>query len=88
MITKYVDNIKCNGCATRIKNKLASIEGVSNISIDVENDAITAEVESQEVEERLSTLLAGMGYPQKGTSTAIQTAKSYVSCMIGRMQAE
>ena len=87
-INKYVDNIKCNGCATRIVNKLSALPEVDEVVIDIENDLVSLKAKNKSVEEEAEQLLSKMGYPPKGSSTTLQTAKSYVSCMIGRMQAE
>ncbi len=79
-----VQNIKCGGCANSIQKKLSNITGVSNIEIDIEEGKISwTDATSDHVEEVKNTL-AKMGYPE-GDSTLMQTAKSFVSCAIGRL---
>ena len=81
----YLDNIKCGGCANSISKKLTSIEGISEVDVDIEGGAIKMIFSNESILEAAKTALAKMGYPEKGTSDFIDNAKSYVSCMIGRM---
>ena len=80
-------NIKCGGCANQIKSSLLQIEGVSSCEVDVETGTIELGTDSQEVVDIVKKKLASMGYPEDNPST-LQTAKSYVSCMVGRMKTE
>lgn len=80
-----VENLKCNGCAGTIKKGLNAIEGVSDLSVDIETKivAFNSEIETiATVKEKLSK----MGYPEKGTGNSFQKAKSYVSCAIGKLE--
>ena len=81
----YLDNIKCGGCANSISKKLTSIEGITEVDVDIEGGAIKMNFSNESILETAKTALAKMGYPEKGTSDFIDNAKSYVSCMIGRM---
>lgn len=83
--TLLLDNIKCGGCANSISKKLISIEGISDVNIDIEGGAIKMNYKSENSLEEAKIALSKMGYPEKGTSDFIDNAKSYVSCMIGRM---
>ena len=85
MKTVLVDNIKCGGCANRIEQKLTDLRGVDNVEVKVEEGAVMYQVEDAIAEEKLLNTLAAMGYPKQGESTVIDNAKSYVSCMIGRV---
>ncbi len=84
-----VENLKCNGCAGTIKKGLTNIEGVSNVTVDVENKTVEFEITSESVLDNVKQKLSKMGYPEKGTgNTTIQKAKSYVSCAIGKIENE
>jgi copper chaperone len=86
-----VDNIKCGGCAGRIRQQLSKLAGVSLVEVDV--GLAQVRVEADEASENLILAeLARLGYPLSGTSqglSAIQAdVRSFVSCAIGRMQSE
>lgn len=85
--TLQVANIKCNGCATSIKNKLAQISGVSDIAVDIENGVVTFSTDEIVLKEQVSTSLKTMGYPDISEENGLGSkVKSYASCMIGRIQ--
>ena len=81
----YIENLKCGGCAATIKKGLLSVDGVSEININIDESLV--EVTTKEdviftVKEKLSK----MGYPEVGDSnTILHKAKSYVSCAVGKM---
>lgn len=81
-----VENIKCGGCANSIRNSLSKIEGVNQIDVNIENGVISTIVEDFVNEEQLSKVLHKMGYTAPGEGGALDKAKSYVSCMIGRIK--
>ncbi|MBP9793588.1 MAG: heavy-metal-associated domain-containing protein [Flavobacterium sp.] len=84
--TIKIQNLKCGGCANTITSKLKQIETVSNISVDVDNSAVTFEYDSEEVLLRAKEVLHKAGYPEEGTTNTIGSqAKSYVSCAIGKL---
>lgn len=80
-----VENIKCGGCANSIRSKLLSNASVSEVEVNKEEGVVTIEGPDQLDGDALAQQLASMGYPAVGTGTGFQKAKSYVSCMIGRM---
>lgn len=86
MISKIqVENIKCGGCMNSISNKLNEQTGVIKVGIDLEEGLITLDhLEDVDVLEVEKTL-AKMGYPPTGHNNIGAKAKSYVSCMVGRM---
>lgn len=84
-----VDNIKCNGCASSIKSGLKSFPGVTEVSVDIEKGKVEiTHVENLMVVDLKNKLLI-MGYPEKGSLKGLDkfavNAKSYVSCVIGRI---
>jgi copper chaperone len=84
-IKLYLDNIKCSGCANSIIKRLHEMEGVESASVNVEEGYISFDSLNENMIDNVKSAMAKMGYPEKGTSDFIDNAKSYVSCMIGRM---
>ena len=80
-----VENIKCGGCANSIRNKLISDASVNEVIVNKEEGIVTIDGTDDLNGDALAKQLASMGYPAVGTGTGFQKAKSYVSCMIGRM---
>jgi copper chaperone len=80
----FVENIKCGGCMTSIKNALEKIKGIVKVEIDQVEEKISLTGESYQLSEVIESLNS-MGYPQKGDNTLFKQAKSYVSCAIGKM---
>lgn len=80
----FVENIKCGGCMTSIKNALEKIKGISKVEINKEEEKISLSGENYQISEIIDSLNS-MGYPQKGDNTLFKQAKSYVSCAIGKM---
>ena len=84
--TVEVQNLKCNGCASTINNKLSTIENIDTISVDVENSSVSFEYDTENTLETVKKELHKLGYPLVGEDNKLQTkAKSYVSCAIGKM---
>lgn len=81
----YVDNLKCHGCANTITNKLKALAGVDQVKVEVEESKIEVKHQQNVTREDFLKTLAGLGYPELGTSNTIQKAKSYVSCAVGRL---
>jgi len=83
--TLELDNIKCHGCAASIKSRLKK-SGFENIIVDVDQGKVEIDAPSdRNIEEALS-LLKKMGYPERHQSKLGDAARSYVSCMIGRLK--
>ena len=83
-----LENIKCGGCANSIRNKVIKESGVEDVHIDFESGTVRI-IGGDAIDiDSLKHKLALMGYPEEGTGTGFQKAKSYVSCMIGRIAPE
>ncbi len=80
----FVENIKCAGCMTSIKQALLKIKGIAKVDINKEEEKISLSGDRYKLNEVLASLNS-MGYPQKGDNTLFKQAKSYVSCAIGKM---
>jgi len=62
MSTRYkVENMKCNGCVTTVKDALDQLPGSNTVSVNLESAIaeIDGDVDSSEVE----NVLAALGYP-------------------------
>jgi len=80
-----VNNIKCGGCEASIKDSLSKIQGVNNIAIDSSTGEVAFEYIEKSSLEKVRFKLHKMGYTENDP-TLLDTAKSYVSCAIGRMK--
>ena len=84
--TIFIQNLKCNGCATTISNKLGNLQDVSDIEVNVENDSVSFTYEDELAFENAKELHKVIGYPEVGEENGLTTkAKSYVSCAVGKM---
>lgn len=83
--TLYLDNIKCHGCAHSISSKLEELK-VNQHQIDVENGAIQMEYDTEEQLESIKKVLKKLGYPERDQSNLGDRAKSYISCLVGRIK--
>lgn len=84
----HVDNIKCGGCEKSIVKGLATIEGLSDVVIDREQQLVSVTADPS-LREALVAKLKSMGYPEHGSVSGLDAglanAKSFVSCAIGRV---
>jgi copper chaperone len=81
-----VQNLKCGGCAHTITTKLSTIENITNLQVDVEENKVSFnylnEADTFAVKEKLKRL----GYPSIEDSNSITSkAKSFVSCATGKL---
>ena len=84
-----IDNLKCGGCASTIKKTVGEFTGVQQVNVDIEHETISIEhIDTINLHSILDKLKS-IGYPEKGTLHGIDklatSAKSYVSCAIGKM---
>ncbi|MBN8682785.1 MAG: heavy-metal-associated domain-containing protein [Chitinophagales bacterium] len=83
--TFIVENIKCGGCMNSIRKGLLHLQGVQDVAITKEEAKVEVEADEFVSAETIAESLRSMGYPIQGENTLFTQAKSYVSCMIGRM---
>jgi copper chaperone CopZ len=81
--TIEVENIKCGGCMNTIRRALLAPPGTKDVLIDKEQGIVR--VEGSARREDVVTILNELGYPEKGNNTFSQKAKSFVSCLVGRL---
>jgi copper chaperone len=83
-----VENIKCGGCASTIETRLRKLDGVTQVSVDIEQGRVSVDA-TDDSREQLVSMLLQSGYPEKGTAEGIRAAtakaKSFVSCAIGKI---
>jgi copper chaperone CopZ len=81
----FVENIKCGGCMSSIKDAIKKLKGVSDIEIEKESDKVTI-YGTAILRGTLVNKLANLGYPEKGNNSAFAKIKSFVSCAKGNFQ--
>jgi len=84
-----VKNVKCGGCAGTLSKSLFEEFGEVEVNLEVEPRQITLEIEEEKME-ALKLKLRSLGYPLTTDElstfqTVGTTAKSFVSCAIGKM---
>jgi len=84
-----VENVKCGGCANTLKKALFEEFGEVEVNLEVMPREITLKIEENQIES-LKIKLKTLGYPlsseELNTIEKITTtAKSFVSCAIGKM---
>ena len=87
--TFEVLNVKCGGCASTLTKSLKEEFGEVEVNLDVHPRQITLDLQDEQ-KEALKLKLRGLGYPLSddelsGFQKATTTAKSFVSCAIGKM---
>lgn len=87
--TFEVLNVKCGGCASALKTALRDEFGEVEVDLDVTPRIITLDIDDGQID-HLRSQLVSLGYPMsdeelKTIEKIGTTAKSFVSCAIGRM---
>ena len=87
--TFQVKNVKCGGCAGTLTKALLEEFGEVKVNLELEPREITLEIEDAKIE-ALKLALRKLGYPLvtdelSQFQTVTTTAKSFVSCAIGKM---
>ncbi len=87
--TFEVLNVKCGGCANTLIKSLKEEFGDVEVNLELHPRQITLDIEDSK-KEALKLKLRSLGYPLtsdelSGLQKATTTAKSFVSCAIGKM---
>ena len=81
-----IQNLKCGGCATTIKNKVQELEGVDAVQVNEIEGMVTVSYTEESVLLNIKQKLSALGYPEADTKNNLLTqAKSFVSCASGRL---
>lgn len=84
--TLYIQNLKCGGCANTITKNVSSIDAVTEVSVNVEENSVSFNYPTEEKLIEVKEKLKVLGYPEDGEANSFGAkAKSYVSCAIGKM---
>jgi copper chaperone len=80
-----IANLKCHGCAATIIKELKQIDGVREVTVDIDSDTVA--VGSDGVDRKaIITKLYSLGYPEATEDNGLLLQlKSYKSCVIGRI---
>jgi copper chaperone len=86
-----VDNIKCEGCATTVKNGLRAQFGEVEVDLSCTPRIVRVSVEEEADVEALRSTLRKMGYPLTSDELgmlehASAKAKSFFSCAVGKIE--
>jgi copper chaperone len=86
--TLEVLNVKCGGCASTLIKSLKDEFGEVSVDLEVNPRKITLDIEDKKLD-ALKVKLRSLGYPLttdelSGFEKAATTAKSFVSCAIGK----
>ena len=83
-----IENLKCGGCANTITKGLSAIDGVTDVTVNNDTNQVSMTA-SEALRPAVLDKLQSMGYPEAGSvsglASGIDTAKSFVSCAIGRV---
>lgn len=89
MTTLEILNLKCGGCANTIKKGILTVDGIDEVTIDIESSKVSFNAPSESITILVKEKLSKMGYPEAGDdNTIVHKAKSFVSCATGRMTSE
>jgi copper chaperone CopZ len=88
--TFQVLNVKCNGCATTLKNKLKEEFGEVEVNLNATPRTITLDMNNKD-EYKLREKLKQLGYPMSDENLStfdnvLTKGKSFVSCAIGKVE--
>jgi len=64
-----IDGMHCDGCVRSVKNAATSVEGVSNLAVDLESGELTADIARPELVEALKGVIEDCGFDVTGVST-------------------
>lgn len=85
--TLVIQNLKCSGCANTITTELQTINQITNIEVDPENNSVSFLHVDQDDINLAETLLGKLGYPVIGNFNSFRTkTKSYMSCAMGKFK--
>lgn len=85
--TFQIQNVRCGGCDNTIINALLKVNGVKNIAILPEENAITLTYKEAAVYENVRAKLSQIGHPVVGDkNTLVKKATSYINCAIGKIK--
>ena len=67
--TLEVANVMCGGCADKIKRELGTVDGVSDVQVDVPTGTVSFDATTADTAP-IAGRLAALGYPRKDAAPA------------------
>jgi copper chaperone CopZ len=67
-ISLQIDGMHCDGCVGSVKKAAASVDGVSNLSVDLESGKLTADIARPELVETLRGVIEDCGFDVTGVA--------------------
>lgn len=65
-----VEGMKCAGCANAVKSKFEGVDGIQNVTINLDDNSALVESETDVTTDALSSALADTGYTVTGVTRA------------------
>ena len=83
----HLANVKCGGCANSIRKAVEAIDGARVLALDPATGHLEVEA-ADSLRSVVAERLHKLGYPEQGSVDGIAamaaSAKSFVSCAVGR----
>ncbi len=84
--TIIVQNLKCDGCAKTIMNRLIELDNIAEVSVEPETSMVSFTYKNTNDALKVMDKLKDLGYPSITNENSIKAkAKSFVSCATGKM---
>lgn len=81
-----IANLSCGGCVKTITKKLTAIDGVENVTVDLETNIVSVNHQESVSREQLANTLLSIGYPEATEENGLLTKlKSIASCATGKL---
>lgn len=81
-----VQNLKCDGCAHTISSNISSLENISNLHVDVEENKVSFNYLNDTDILIVKEKLRHLGYPSiEDNNSFTSKSKSFVSCATGKI---
>ena len=81
-----VNHVKCGGCARTIQDRLLKINAVEMVEVDVTTGMVKITGDEDLQRNLVLSELKHMGYSPVGQGGSLDRAKSYLSCLKGRLK--
>jgi copper chaperone CopZ len=84
--TIIVQNLKCDGCARTITDRLSDLENISEVKVITDTSTVSFAYEDSGDALNVKDKLKDLGYPSIDSKNSLASkAKSFVSCASGKM---
>ncbi len=71
--------MKCGGCVSTVSTEISALEGVSNVSVSLDDHTISFSYNSNQELEIVKNKLQEIGHPVDNTSDLLNKAKSLLN---------